>query len=74
MELTECEFTKNLSNLSYIVLSVKSCLISYCCPVSWRPYSFRSAGLALDVLEQFMDGADVGVSNLKTLDLGLSGN
>lgn len=47
-----------------------SSLISRRCPGSWRSCSFGSAGLALHVLQQLRDGVDVGVDQLKALDLG----
>jgi len=46
--------------------------ISCCYHVSWRTCSFGSAGLA-HTFQQVIDGEDVGVGQLKALDLGLAG-
>ena len=40
--------------------------ISCCCPVSWRSFRFGSAGPALHVLQQFINGVDVRVGQLRT--------
>ena len=47
--------------------------LSSCCPVSWRSCSFGSAGLAqpLYMLQQIIEGVDVGGDQLITLILGL---
>jgi hypothetical protein len=48
--------------------------ISCCCPVSWRSCSFGSAGPGPLSGQQFIDGVDGGVGQLKALDLGLGGS
>lgn len=46
--------------------------ISCCSSVSWRSWSFGSAGLK--ALQQFMDGVDIDVDKLRVLHLGLGGS
>lgn len=45
--------------------------ISGCCPELWRSYGFWSADQSLHILQQLIDVVDVGVGQLKVLDLGL---
>jgi hypothetical protein len=55
-------------------ISIRSSQISCCCPMSLRSCSFGSSGPAPYMLQQCIDGVDVGVRRLKALDLGLGGS
>lgn len=46
--------------------------ICWYCPVSWRSYSFDLLDWPLHALQQFINGADVGLGQFKGLDLSLS--
>jgi hypothetical protein len=48
--------------------------ISPCCPVSWRPSALDLQDWPLYKLQQFLDEVDVGVDQLKDLDLDLNDN
>lgn len=60
------------STLSTLDSPWNSSQISCCSSVSWRSWSFGSAGLK--ALQQFMDGVDIEVDKLRVLHLGLGGS
>jgi hypothetical protein len=51
-------------------------LIACCCPESWRSCSFDFAGSSPSVLQKFIlnIGVDVGMGQLKALDLEVDGS
>lgn len=48
--------------------------MSCSCPESWRSYSSVSADWSLHRLQQVIGGADIGVGQLKALNMGLDSN
>lgn len=61
------------ATLSILELCHDSSQLSCFCPVSWSSCSFGSARQAPHVLQQFSNGGDVEVGQVKSLDLGLCG-
>lgn len=59
------------ATLSMLGPHYHSSWISHCCPVLWRSHRFGSVGQLLHMLQQVMDGMDVGKGQVLTLGLGL---
>jgi hypothetical protein len=54
--------------------SITLCLHIFTCRCSWRPCSFGFADWSLHVLQQCIDGVDVGVGQFKALGWSLGGS
>ena len=62
------------TKLSKLYPYLDSFQIYYCCPVSWGSFCLGSTEPSLHMFHQFIDGVDVGMDQLKALDLGLVGS
>ena len=77
MAVSHWSGSRPLASITLLLILVThwgSSQISCCCPVSWRSCSVGSGGRTLSHAQNFIGEVDVGVGQIKALNLGLGGS